>query len=240
MGETRRQGNAFEACGEQSMQNEVQPNAVPTSSRPLRDSSLFITVPEAEPVVRRWRAEYDRTAPVGFPAHITLLYPFLPPNLITDRVTRDLAELFAGMPPFEFKLSGVCGFRGLVWLAPEPAEPFVRLTRELCAAYPQLRPYGDGTRTVPPHLTVARSQDIGFLRDVTQELTNALPVTASAREIWLLAESQPTWRVHSRYQLGQRHVSASETRTIGRHITGAPAPQEGSPSGLHPQAGTPP
>lgn len=222
------------------MQNRVQPNAVPTSNRPLRDSSLFITVPEAEAVVRRWRTEYDRTAPVGFPAHITLLYPFLPPELITESVTRDLVELFACMPPFEFKLNGVCGFRGLIWLAPEPAEPFARLTRELCAAYPQLRPYGDETRTVPPHLTVARSQDIGFLRDVTQELTNALPVTASAREIWLLAESQPAWRVHSRYQLGQRHVPADEERLTERHITEVPAPQEGSPSGLHPQAGRPP
>lgn len=221
------------------MQNRVQPPAVPTANRPLRDSSLFITVPEAESLVGRWRAQYDRTAPVGFPAHVTLLYPFLPPKLISDSVMRDLDELFAAIPPFSFKLSGVCGFRGLVWLAPEPAEPFMRLTGELCAAYPQLRPYGDGTRTVPPHLTVARSQDIEFLHEVTRELTDALPVTASAHEVCLLTEDQPTWRIHSRYQLGRRVAHASERPTSGRHTDGAPAPQEGSPSTLRRQADRP-
>lgn len=221
------------------MQNSVPSAAVPTGNRPLRDSSLFITVPEAEAVVGRWRALYDRTAPVGFPAHITLLYPFLPERLIDDDVIRKLAELVDALPPFSFRLGGVCGFRGLVWLAPEPMEPFIRLTSALCAEYPKLRPYGDRTRTVPPHLTVARSQDVEFLREVTIDLTNAPLISATAREVWLLTEGQPEWRIHSKYQFSGRREATGEEPTTGRHTGEAPAPRGGSPSSRHRQEDRP-
>lgn len=177
-----------------------RPASVPV--RPLRDSSLFIPVPAAEPVVGEWREQYDRTAPVGFPAHVTLLYPFLPPNLIDVEVVCRLRDLAAEVPPFSFTLSGVCGFRNLVWFSPEPADPFVELTRRLRELYPELPPYGDATRVVPPHLTVARSTDVGFLHDVTAALMPALPVDAVAEEVWLLVQASPKWELHSRLPLG--------------------------------------
>src|SRR5437660_989822 len=56
------------------------------------ESALLIPVPEAEPLVGQWRLEHDPSARAGVPPHVTLLYPFLPPDDITPG---DLDELFA-------------------------------------------------------------------------------------------------------------------------------------------------
>lgn len=198
--------------------------------RPLKDSSLFIPVPEAEHLVGSWRDTYDRTTPVGFPAHITLLYPFLPPAEITAEVDAELRELFASVPEFSFTLNGVCGFRGLVWLAPEPREPYLQLTAELRRRYPHLAPYGDPNRgIVAPHLTVARSADIEFLHAVTKTLSDGLPLSALARDVWLLAEDTPRWTLRSLYTLGSSEAATSDQQHATRRTTPAPAPPPGSP-----------
>jgi hypothetical protein len=46
-------------------------------------------VPEAEPAVRHHREHLDANAPLGIPAHITVLFPFMPPETID--APRDLA-----------------------------------------------------------------------------------------------------------------------------------------------------
>ena len=71
--------------------------------------------------------------PLGFPSHITLLYPFLPSGKLDTHVDENLALLAASTPPFEFELAGVCGFPGVIWLAPEPADVFTtRVRQRLC------------------------------------------------------------------------------------------------------------
>ena len=50
---------------------------------------------------------------------------------------------------------------GVVYLEPDPAEPFVRLTRELVERFPDHQPY-NGTFTadeVIPHVTVVHTDD---------------------------------------------------------------------------------
>ena len=44
----------------------------------MPETALVIAVPEAEPLVSDWRAQHDWSAQRGVPAHITLLYPFVP------------------------------------------------------------------------------------------------------------------------------------------------------------------
>jgi 2'-5' RNA ligase len=200
------------------------------SQRPLRDSSLFIPVPEAEDLVAPLRSQYDRTAPVGFPAHITLLYPFLPAAEIDGSVEADLRDVFSSVAPFSFTLGGVCGFRGLVWLTPEPREPYLELTAELRRRYPHLSPYGNPDRgIVAPHLTVARSPDLQFLVHVSRTLAAALPIAAVARDVWLLAEGAPRWTVHSAYRLGeQSKLTTQNSPSMSRKVR-EPAPRRESP-----------
>ena len=51
---------------------------------PNLPSALLVEVPEAEPLVRQWRMDLDPHAALGVPAHITVLFPFAPPPLISD------------------------------------------------------------------------------------------------------------------------------------------------------------
>ena len=71
----------------------------------MPESALIIAVPEAEPLVKALRERFDSSAAVGVPAHITILYPFMPPHKITPEVLAELRDLFAQFAAFEFALT---------------------------------------------------------------------------------------------------------------------------------------
>jgi hypothetical protein len=52
------------------------------ATSPGPHSGLIVEVPEAEPDVARLRERLDASAPLGIPAHITVLFPFMPPRTI--------------------------------------------------------------------------------------------------------------------------------------------------------------
>jgi hypothetical protein len=54
-------------------------------------SAVLVPVPEAERVVSRYRARLDGAAALGVPAHVTVLYPFVPPAAITAATLEELA-----------------------------------------------------------------------------------------------------------------------------------------------------
>jgi hypothetical protein len=84
-------------------------------------SAVVVVVPEAEPVVGTWRARHDKSAGWGVPAHVTVLYPFLPPERIDTAVLGRLATVVSGVNPFETTF-GATGWFGeeVVYLVPEP------------------------------------------------------------------------------------------------------------------------
>ena len=63
-------------------------------------SGLIVEVPEVEPAVGELRSRLDGNARLGIPAHITVLFPFVPPAEIDDGVLRRLAGIFAAVPVF--------------------------------------------------------------------------------------------------------------------------------------------
>src|SRR3989442_1054852 len=79
--------------------------------------------------------------------------------LVGDRED-GLEELFAGFEPFDFALTEVRRWPGVLWLAPEPAEPFVALTSALAARYPEHPPYEGEHDVVIPHLTVGHHEEV--------------------------------------------------------------------------------
>ena len=90
-------------------------------------TALIVAVPEAEALVGAWRKRYDN-ASLGIPAHVTLLFPFVPSEKANDTLLAKLRALFAAQPAFSFSLPRVARFPEVAWLAPEPATPFRRLT----------------------------------------------------------------------------------------------------------------
>ncbi len=129
------------------------------------ESALIIAVPEAEPLVKEWRERFDYSAGVGVPAHITLLYPFMPPGEITPAVAAELRAFCAQFAAFEFTLPELRRFPAVLYLAPSPAEPFKALTHALVERYPGYPPYGGGYSEVIPHLTIADVDEAGQLDD---------------------------------------------------------------------------
>jgi len=171
--------------------------------RSVPESALIVEVPEAEPLVRHWRAKHDWSAQRGVPAHITVLYPFVPTEKISERLHAELHELFATHPAFPFSLPRVARFPEVAWLATEPAEPFKSLINAVASQYPDHPPYGGIHQEVIPHLTVVEGAT-DLQDEVDAEITPSLPIAAEATAISMFLEDETGWWSRGeRYPLGR-------------------------------------
>jgi len=141
------------------------------------ESGLAVLVPGAEALVGSFPSP---SAAAGMPAHITLLYPFKPPDEIGDAAIEKLNQCFAGFRAFDFTLATIRRFPGgVLYLGPEADESFRRLTMAVWDCYPETPPYGGRYSNIVPHLTVAQLTDEQQADQVVCEFTRAL------RDGWL-------------------------------------------------------
>ena len=165
-------------------------------------TALIVAVPEAEPLVGDWRAKHDWSAQHGVPAHITLLFPFVPAEEVDEQLLRDLRDLFASQPAFTYRLPRVARFPEVAWLAPEPTEPFKGLIELIVSRYPDYPPYEGIHDDVIPHLTVAEGGP-ALQDEVDAALTPSLPLEAETREVTLIIEDESgQWTVSRRFPFG--------------------------------------
>jgi 2'-5' RNA ligase len=175
----------------------------PTSD--TRKSALVVVVPETEAVVGRWRSLLDPSAGRGMPAHITVLYPFAPAAMVTDALVARATEVVAGSQAFDFSLPSTGWFDDrVVYLAPDPVEPFLALTATIISAFPDFPPSGAFVDPVP-HLTLGRGQDTGRLRAAELDVQTQLPVRSTVREVRLMIRARDTgqWGTRARLALRQ-------------------------------------
>jgi 2'-5' RNA ligase len=168
--------------------------------RPGRQSAVIIPVPEAEPALEAWGLPPTGlgTAP-GMPAHVTLLYPFVPAARLDDADVGALRRIVASTCAFPFSLRGVGRFDGVLYLAPDPAAPFAELTRAIARRWPQHPPYNGAYAEAVPHLTVVEGRAPASL---ARRMQDTLPLPAYASEVWLMAQrSDGSWRLHTRCAL---------------------------------------
>lgn len=166
-----------------------------SSGRP--QSALLIPVPEADEVVGRWRHEHDPVAAAGVPAHITLVVPWLPPAEITQADLEELDVELSEVKAFDFDLTHVDWFgRRVLWVAPEPAAPFLELTNRLADRF-GTPPWDDEFDEVVPHLTVGHASDGVELAPIADAITTRLPVRCRAAEVWVMVGDGTRWsRLH--------------------------------------------
>jgi 2'-5' RNA ligase len=168
---------------------------------------VIVVVPEAEPIVGRWRLQHTLDAPLGIPAHVTLLFPFVEPERVAQVEDR-LAGLVAATPAFEVVFARTAKLPEVLYLEPEPAEPFFALTHAIEREWPDQPPYGGHYETVVPHLTVAESDDPALLDQIALELEPRLPLRSRVREASLFVEShEGRWSEHGRLPFGQSGVA---------------------------------
>jgi len=170
------------------------------------ESALVVLVPEAEVLVQPFRDKYDPSAAMGMPAHVTLLYPFLAPDEIGSAVLADLRTCFRRFPPFRFTLAETRRFPGVLYLGPEPDEPFRELTVAIWNRYPDYPPYGGRHIEIVPHLSVAFLADEQEVDAIATEFLRAStgqpPIQATTREAALMDNSSGHWQVRSKLHFG--------------------------------------
>lgn len=172
--------------------------------------ALLIPAVEIDSLVGAFRMRYDPSAPPGVPPHITIMSPFLDPDQLTSQVLRDLDSLFDTATAFEYSLTEVREFEnGVLYLAPEPDQPFIDLTALVSKRFAIL-PFGGAYATVVPHLTVAQSAPRKDRERISVILKRGLPQPGRASEAWLMVgHNETSWKTVHVARFGGTKATAS-------------------------------
>jgi len=153
------------------------------------ESVLLVEVPAAEPAVHWHREHLDANASLGIPAHITVLSPFTPPQLISPLVLAELERVFSQHRRFHFQLAATGWFgQDVLWLAPTDPAPFRALTDSVYQAFPAYPPFGGQHEVLIPHLTIGHGYPPNELRAAETSILPQLPIEAEAATITLMTE----------------------------------------------------
>ncbi|OLC19632.1 MAG: hypothetical protein AUH38_01390 [Deltaproteobacteria bacterium 13_1_40CM_68_24] len=124
--------------------------------------AAVVVIPERdlwEPI-QAIRRRYDRHFERWMP-HLTLLYPFWPRTMF-DQADPILRRACASVPRFRATLAKMQFFahgrdRFTMWLAPDPAAPFVELQSALQAQFPDCDEVSRHENGFVPHLSVGQA-----------------------------------------------------------------------------------
>ena len=170
----------------------------------MAESAFAVLVPESEAYVSGLRDRHDPSAILGAPAHITILYPFMPPEMITEEVLMQVRAELASRCSFVFGLLRIQRFPGVLYLEPEPAQPLVELTSALASRFPSYPPYGGRHKDIRPHLTVAQATEaqLDLAEDELRAILPARGVSSRCGELVLIENSSGRWLQMRRFALG--------------------------------------
>jgi 2'-5' RNA ligase len=171
-------------------------------------SAFLVRVSKAEACVGSLRARFDATTSLGVPAHITVLAPFMSRERITDAVLREARAAIAESRSFEFTLARVARFPTTTYLAPEPPEPFVRLTEALVRRFPTFPPFAGEFQTIIPHLTVAHGSAAEAEIAATElglTMQRHGPIRSICKAVVLLENSSGRWNEMHTFALAAKN-----------------------------------
>ena len=129
----------------------------------------------------------------GMPPHVTLLVP-------APRDREAISGALGPFPAFDVVFGRLDRFPGVLWLAPEPSEPFRGMIEALARRCPEYPPYGGAFAEIVPHLTVAQSR----LDEAAATVETWLPLRSRAERAALLEQRQgDRWREVESFELGE-------------------------------------
>jgi len=153
-------------------------------------SAVIVNVPEAEDVVGQFRAALDPSAAMGVPAHVTVLFPFVPPASIDRDIIMALSDAVGSFGAFDVIFRRVCWFSdAVVWLAPEPADPFRKLIELVSKRFPDHPPYGGIYEDIVPHLTIGEGAPLNDMRLAAEAIAANLPISQRVDRLTLIQGS---------------------------------------------------
>lgn len=186
----------------------------------LTRTALLLPVAAADPLLRRVADRFPGTVRPGLPAHLTVLYPFVPAESLAAATMRACTEIAERTSPIDVRFTR-CRERGqMAYLEPDPVAPVDALLRAVRARWPGLTPYDGRFPDAPAHVTLAlagRSSDHAVhegarepasgervserVRAVARLVDPLLPIRTTLDELMLVAVGAGGWEVLGRWPL---------------------------------------
>jgi 2'-5' RNA ligase len=156
----------------------------------------------AVPLMRQYSSE----SLLRIPAHITVLFPFVPLDDL-DAAAEKLHTICADIAPFDVTLDGYGHFPTTVYLKPANPEPIKAAFRVIHAHYPEYPPYRGafGNDDITPHMTVGE-----FPSEIDRaeaSFPHYEPITFRVNRLYLICgvEHEPIqWIPHDVIPLGRK------------------------------------
>jgi hypothetical protein len=179
---------------------------VAETARPLETFITLILEHADRALAEAHRELYPERVPEQIPLSLTLLYPWIPRESVTQADVDDLRSFFATRRPLDFDLARLAEFPGeVVYAVPEPDDELRATMRALWALYPECPPYGRPGSDPPPHATLGRlTGEYAITIEAAKERVDPLlPVRCEVRKATLMEEYEPNrMRVRESFPLG--------------------------------------
>ncbi len=164
-------------------------------SRWRGSTSLLFLVSEAQDLFDA----VGGATPGGIPAHITVLYPFIPPTKTTRQTREELAQLAAETDCFSATITTLARYEITTYLDLEPEAPIHALTHRIFKHWPSYPPYGDIDLYIQPHMALAQGV---IPSDVEASALPHLPVEAEITHLTVMVRRwSGRWKVDSQLPL---------------------------------------
>ncbi|MEU6868773.1 2'-5' RNA ligase family protein [Streptomyces sp. NPDC046876] len=164
-------------------------------------TAVVIVLPDAAPLLdAAWRID-PALVRHGVPAHVSLLYPFVPESALTDQDEKDVRCLAASFPAADLLLEEVVTASGFIAVTVPGLQPIVDAFH---AQWPGLRPYRGRFGAQPAaHITVAMGADNPTAAThVRAAIGSLLPMYTRAAAIQLVVLTKQGWQSRFTAPLG--------------------------------------
>ncbi|MFG2772755.1 2'-5' RNA ligase family protein [Streptomyces sp. NPDC048350] len=164
-------------------------------------TAVVIVLPDAAPLLDAARRIDPALVRHGVPAHVSLLYPFVPESVLTGQDERGVRSLAANFPAADLLLREVVTASGFVAVAVPELQPIVDAFR---ARWPGLRPYRGRFGAQPAaHVTVAMgADDPTASAAVGAAVGSLLPLRTCAAAVQLVVRTEEGWQPRFTAPLG--------------------------------------
>jgi 2'-5' RNA ligase len=169
-------------------------------------TAIIVPVGQVDQAVFAWRRRCTADGAAGMPPHVTLLYPFADDEVVGPDQIGELRAALGEFEPFSVSFGSFGRFAGsppVLYLEPDPAQPFNEMTASIVDAFPDFPPFGGVHETLIPHLTIAYADDGAVLDQAEHEIGPHLPLISPVTDVWVMSHQEPTgWRLRDRISPG--------------------------------------
>ena len=165
---------------------------------------VIMAPPPVQAFATPLRMKHSFQGLVRVPAHITVLFPFVPLDQL-DAACNVLRMLMLDAAPFDVTLDGYGHFPTAAYLKPADPEPIRALFRRIHLAFPQYLPYrgAHGLDDITPHMTVGEFQS--EIERASADFPPYKPISFRVSNLHLIVgvEHEPVpWITHDVIALG--------------------------------------